>query len=102
MKSQVKNTLIILITCSSLLISSCCKWCKKNDCSIDVDINNLYTECPVPSKPLFKNMSTQYHIGGQKNLDILINNLYQSMEYNERLINSLKCYQNQSKPVETK
>lgn len=92
--------LIISIVCLSLLLSSCCKWCKKEDCSIDVDVTNSYTECPVPPKPLFKNLSTQYHVGSQRNLDILTNNLYQSMEYNERLINTLECYKTQSKVID--
>jgi len=94
MRNQVLSMLIILMVCLSL--SSCCSLCKKDSGKIGAEIFHKYVECPAPDKPTFKQMSTVNHIGGMKNLNILTDNLYKTMEYNERLINTLNCYKSQS------
>lgn len=82
------------MVCLSLSLSSCATFCK-ND-KIEAEIYHKYVECPAPDKPTFKQMSGVNHIGSMKNLNILTDNLYKTMQYNERLINTLNCYQSQS------
>lgn len=54
----------------------------------------------MPPKPVFKNMSSNYHIGGKHNLDIMSYNTVLMMQYNESLINTLDCYKSQSKVID--
>jgi len=94
----VLNTLITLIVCLNL--SSCCSWCKKDPCIIKVEIVNAYTKCPTPDKPTFSVIPPEGHIGSKVDLDILTDNLLKTLTYNDRLINTINCYENQTKMPE--
>jgi hypothetical protein len=48
--------------------------------------------CPSPDKPVYRALDPAEHIGGAKNLEILLLNLSDMAAYTRRLENTVGCY----------
>lgn len=74
--------------------SGCCKKCP-DPITHDVTITYKYEKCPAPSPVVYDVLDGEAHIGAKGNLDILVDNLMKALEYNDRLRNTVRCYEGQ-------
>ncbi|NIU01486.1 MAG: hypothetical protein GWN01_11390 [Nitrosopumilaceae archaeon] len=54
-----------------------------------------YTACPVDEKPNYVELVKDSHLGSARNANILIQNLEIMEDYNQSLLNTIECYEDQ-------
>jgi len=98
MKTLVK---IILIISIAFLISGCSwrlPWNKPQvEPVVEIIYINKYIECPKMDSPVYIRFDVDFHIGHLRNLEILRNNMEQSLRYIDSLENTIQCYVIQTK-----
>jgi hypothetical protein len=98
MKKLVLNILTIITFC--FLISGCVDKIPPHP-ELECEDVQTYIECPAPEKPVYGLFNSELHMGHLGNLEMMKENLENSLRYNDSLENTLDCYKKQAeKPNE--
>ena len=93
MKRLVSNMLTILMFC--LVINGCAD---KIPVHPDLECEDVqkYIECPAPEAPIYGVFNNELHFGHLGNLEMMKENLENSLRYNDSLENTIDCYKKQT------
>ena len=69
---------------------------------INVTAKNDTTLCPAPKKPKYQQLDNATHIGGDKNIIFLMNDLNMMKLYMEQMNATIWCYEQQVPKKEEK
>jgi len=95
MMKRVLTLLLTLMIC--LLISGCPKpTIPTPPEQIIVKTVYVYNECPRPETPIYKELVDTSHLGSAYNINTLVDNIKKMKSYNDGLIYSLECYEDQT------
>lgn len=88
--------MLLIVLIISLVISGCSKPIPVEPI-IKIKTIYVYNVCPKPDVPNYVELDSESHLGSAYNINILIGNALKMKSYNNSLLNSIECYEKQSK-----